>query len=63
MTTYAYSPMRNLFADLTANGYAWFAAIAVWQENFEFWIRVMVGVSAIVVSIVTIYYKFKNKGK
>ncbi len=55
--------MRNFVADLTTNGYAWFAAIAVWQENMEFCIRVFVGISAVMVSLVTIYFKFKNNGK
>lgn len=60
--------MKFPISDLAANGYAWLATIVSWsthinQADVEFFLRVLMTLSAIAVSAVTVYYKIKNKGK
>jgi len=60
--------MKFTLTDLASNGYAWLATIFSWnvpidQAGLEFILRVLMTLSAIAVSIVTIYYKVKNSGK
>lgn len=54
--------MRIFFADLLANVYVWFGAIAVWKEDLDYWLKIAVGASALIVSAVTVYYKIKKNG-
>lgn len=64
MTAIHLFKMRLIFADLLANVYVWFGAITVWQEQLDYWLKIVVALSAISVSMITIYYTVKrNKNK
>jgi len=60
--------MKPYISDLTVNAYAWLGTIISWNTNIhqadvEFCLRVLMTISAIAVSVVTVYYKIRNKGK
>lgn len=60
--------MKPYLSDLTLNGYAWLGTLVSWsgkinQPDVEFFLRTLMTGSAIALTIVTIYYKIKNKGK
>ncbi len=63
MTDASILRMKVFLADAAANGYVWFGAVASWQADFDYWIKIMAGISAIAVSWITIYLKLKNKNK
>ncbi len=60
--------MKFTLTEFATNGYAWLATIFSWNQNIhqadvEFCLRVLMTLSAIALSIVTVYYKVKNGGK
>lgn len=60
--------MKFSLSDIGANAYAWLGTIVSWgtdihQADVEFCLRVLMTISAIAVSVVTVYYKIKNNGK
>lgn len=55
--------MKSLISDAFVNGSAWLGVVATWQQDLDFWIKVVAGGSAIILSWVTIYLKIKNDNK
>lgn len=55
--------MKSNLIDVLSNGFVWLGAITAWQENFEWGLKVVAGILAIAVSLVTIYFKFKTNGR
>jgi hypothetical protein len=55
--------MKSLIYDTFINGSAWIGTILTWQQELDFWIKIMAGASAVILSWVTIYIKIKNDRK
>lgn len=58
-----FSRVKILMADLFINCIAWLGVAASWKEELEFSVKILAGLGAIAVSVVTVYYKVKYNGK
>lgn len=55
--------MKPVINDIVSNTAVWVGAIAAWQVDFEYWVKIIAGIGAIALSAVSIYYKVINNGK
>lgn len=55
--------MKSLIYDTLINGSAWAGVVATWMQDIDAWVKLVAGLSAIILSWVTIYFKIKNDSK
>jgi hypothetical protein len=53
--------MKLFLIDILANGGVWTGVITTWQQDVDYWVKLMAGVSAIILAWVTIYVRLKGK--